>query len=792
MVQSMKRSIAGVVGGLGLLAGAVGNGAPPPAQAPDLLPVTMHPAPAHAPVRLVDGGTPLAAIVTHAGVAGNARQMATEMQTAIRLTSGAELPIIGAQQAQAHAGPKIHLGDWEGANALGLRGDDLPPEGFVIQTAPDAVFIVGNGDGLAWGVCEFLERFVGVRWFWPLAAQGRTVLDLPTIVVDPVHLTDAPHFPKRVYFPPFAPDPVYGTLHFGPLLTALRQGNSWPVSLAVHTPRNWHQNQEYVDNRPEIFQLNRDGSRNFHMLDYAHPRTLETYLEEIADHVDNGTKKDFIRGQSVTVSPADFAVNSYSPEAQALWDADAGRYGQASRIMADFVQRLGEAMKTRFPNLHVIYLPYMNYTLAPDGYRFPGNVFVELCGMPGIAQYKEPAIRAREQANLDKWNAISGHPTTDWHYSCWPADRTNAPFQYPNVLQQFYRDNRDRIKGTFINGDNHNEWGRFNFTLYAWMKLLWNPDYDLAAGAEAFSHRLFGPAGDTIHELLKLQIQSWEDSRWPNAVLTAQAVYEHSFPRSTLERIQALLAKANQQVADHPISKERLAFFERPFASFYREFAQVVDGQGRQEMVAMKAPENPLVDGKLDDQAWQLAPAAALRKRLGDGSQTTPTHPTTVKAVWTLDGITFGFHMAEPLPQQLKREVDARDHALTWHDDCVEIFLDVSGENQGKFVQLVINANHAIQDLFSGDETWEAKNIKVASHLGDDFWSMEIFIPFADLDYQKGSSGGDRWGLQLTRHRTGKRIDGAAVGVWENQKLNAASGGFNSNLSDFSYLNFRE
>ncbi len=210
------------------------------------------------------------------------------------------------------------------------------------------------------------------------------------------------------------------------------------------------------------------------------------------------------------------------------------------------------------------------------------------------------------------------------------------------------------------------------------------------------------------------------------------------------------------------------------------------------EMVAMKVMENPAVDGKLDDAVWASAQPVALRKRLGDGTQAEPFHPTAVRAVWTLDGVTFGFHMAEPAPASLKRDVKARDHALTWHDDCVELFIDVTGKNQGQFAQLVINANHAVQDLFAGDETWGAEHTKVASHVGADFWSLEVFIPFGDLGYKKGSSGGDRWGIQVTRHRTGKKVDGKAVGTWENQKLNAASGGFNSNLSDFSFLNFRE
>ena len=764
------------------------------------MPVTLHSAPKHAPIPLVENGQTTAAIVLRSS-GPNLNPMVNELREVFRLTTGAELPVITAKEAESHAGVLINIGNWPGAAAEGLVGSEMPVEGFVIKTAANQVFIVGHDDsnvegvtnvassGTAWGVSEFMERYLGVRWYWTTELDGRSIIERDTIVMEPVHLSDAPVFRKRVYFPPFSPIKDYGQQNFGNLLRSLRGGSSWPVQLAVHTPRTWHKNEDYVKNRPEIFQKNADGSRTWEMLDYAHPMTLQTYLEEIADYVENGTRKDFIRGNTVTVSPADFAVNSHSEEARALWDGDAGRYGQASRIMADFVQRLGEAMLDQFPDMHVMYLPYMNYTLAPDGYKFPGNVYVELCGMPGLAQYKEPSIREYEQANIDKWIEISGHPITDWHYSCWPADRTEAPFEYPYTIQRFYQENRGKTMGTFINGDNHSEWLKFNVSLYVWMKVLWNPDYDVDAGLDAFADRMFGDASDQVREIIQMQIDGWEESRWPGGVLTAQSIYEHSYPREALERFQKLFEESHRLVKDDELATRRLIYMEKAFDNFYTEFARVVDGEGVQEMAVLKVAENPVIDGKLDDDVWGYTEPVSLRV-LRQGEQVEPRFPTTVRAVWTMDGVTFGFHMVEPDTDALSREVVTRDHALTWHDDCVELFIDVSGENQGEFAQFIINANGMVQDLFSGDETYDAEGIQVGVHKEDDFWSMEVFIPYKDLNYVKDTTGGDRWGIQLTRHRTGSKAKGTPG--FENQKLNAGSGGFNSNLSDFSYLNFRE
>jgi len=769
--------------------------------APDLMPVQNHDAPKHAPLVLAKEGKVNAAVVMRSAGTNKLLPMVEDLKAVFRLTTGAELPVITPEQAASFEGVLINIGNWEGAAAEGLVGSKMPVEGFAIKTAPGQIYIVGHDNnavdgvpgvvshGTAWGVSEFMERFLGARWYWPPSLDGLATTRQEVLTVPPASLSDAPIFRKRIYFPPFSPMKGYDVVHFADLLRPLREGGSYPVQLAVHTPRSWHANENYVKNRPEIFQLNEDGSRNFLMLDYAHPLTLQTYLEEIADHVNNGTPKEFIVGKTVTVSPADFGVNSQSKEARALWDPEGGRYGTASRVMADFVQRLGEAMKEKFPDMNVLYLPYLNYTLAPEGFKFAGNVYVELCGMPGLAQYKEPKIREFEQANIDKWVAITGHPITDWHYSCWPADRTMSPFEYPNVVQEYYRTNRKKTMGTFINGDNHSEWLRYHITLYTWMKVLWNPDFNVKAGVDEFAQRMFGPAADTVREIVNLQISGWEDSKWPDGVLTAKSIYEISFPKASVEKFQELFKKAHAQVKGDELLERRLAYLEAPFSDFYNEFARVIEGKGLRELNARKVASNPLVDGKLDDAVWKDAEEVQLRKLQGE-EQVDPTFPTSVRAVWTTDGVTFGLRMTEPDVAGIKATVDSRDHALTWHDDCVEIYVDTAGENRGDFVQAIVNANQAVQDMKSGDDTFNFKNLKTGVHKDKDYWSMEIFVPYADLAYEKATSGGDRWGIQLTRHRTGRQ--GGEHPVSENQKMNAGSGGFNSNLSDFSFLNFPE
>ena len=175
-------------------------------QAKDLNPVTLKTAPKHAPLVLVKDGKPMASIVVMKNAAA-----AQSLQNYIAAATGAKLPIVQGKQGKID-GRAIVLGDCRQAAALGLIGDKMPPEGFAIKTTKDRVFIVGNNAGRgahggAWGAYEFLERFVGMRWYFPPATEkgpqiGLSIPNTRDLIVPPVWLEDAPVFRMRVIWPP--------------------------------------------------------------------------------------------------------------------------------------------------------------------------------------------------------------------------------------------------------------------------------------------------------------------------------------------------------------------------------------------------------------------------------------------------------------------------------------------------------------------------------------------------------------------------------------------------------------
>ncbi len=765
--------------------------------ADDLNPVRFKEAPTHAPVVLVEGGQPKASICVMGKPDSAVNEVVNELVNAVEQATGAKLPVVKNKVVL----PAIVIGNCDQAAAAGLVGGTMPIEGFAIKTAADCVFIVGHessddtpkpavaSSGTAWGTLEFLERFVNVRWYWPPDRGGRSIVKMSDLRLSPVWLEDAPAFRKREIWPPSGSSWNGSGQALGPIFKRLRAGNSWPVNIRVHQP-DWSKVAEYTEQRPECFQLGSDGKRNFTMLCYSNPRTLETYLENIARVFDKGEKAPIgISGNTITVSPADAEIACVCPDCQKLWDPNAGRYGTASKIVASFVERLAGEVKKRWPDKTVIYLPYLNYTLAPAGIHFPGNVEVQICGMPGLAQYKEPAIAAEEQLNIDHWSAISGRKIQNWHYDCWPEDRTKAPYQYPHVIQAFYRANRDKTIGTFINGT-QDHFPRQNISLYCWMKLLWNPDFNVDDATSEFTRRMFGPAAKTMAELLQIQIDGWEKSRWPDAMMSPKALYHVSYPPDTVKKMKALLARAQQETAGDALSAQRVEYYAAPFDAFVAEYETVVEGKGVRVLTAHKVPENPKIDGKLDDAVWQRAMETSLVKLVA-GKEVEPKYATKVKAVWTAEGITYGFHMAEPAPQSLVRNITARDDSNAWWNDNIEIYIDATGKAGGQYYQWIINPNGIILDGRGEDASWNPEGVQAKSFVGEDFWSMEVFIPYSVFPELVRPGTGAEWFGQITRHRMSdaKRTPES---IQENQKLNAKFGGYNRNLADFSPLRFLE
>jgi hypothetical protein len=234
----------------------------------------------YAGVPIVTDGTPIAVIVTADKPGSVAEYAAEELVTHIEKATGARLPVLTESGVPRSAAYRIYVGDCQAASAAGIMAGKLPPESFVLKTAGDALFIVGEdgaGDPLAmdtragtlWGAYEWLEQSLKVRWLWP-GELGTYVPKARTIRESDVNETTSPRFLQRKVRSGPGLDERPTTLGFTParqaqyikeqtvFLRRHRMGRSRPLNYR-HAFVDWW--DKYGQQHPEWFQLLPNGRR---------------------------------------------------------------------------------------------------------------------------------------------------------------------------------------------------------------------------------------------------------------------------------------------------------------------------------------------------------------------------------------------------------------------------------------------------------------------------------------------------------------------------------------------------
>jgi len=156
----------------------------------------------------------------------------------------------------------------------------------------------------------------------------------------------------------------------------------------------------------------------------------------------------------------------------------------------------------------------------------------------------------------------------------------------------------------------------------------------------------------------------------------------------------------------------------------------------------------PVIDGKLDDKAWQKARPVVLRFLTGRWE--TPTEKTEARVLADEKAIYFAVTCWESEPKRMIAAGKKRDGPL-WNGDTVEFFLDPGHkETRRQYAHVIVNPRGLIYDSKNGNARWNA-NLSVKTGAFDGGWTVELALPMADL----GVAGAIPlvWGLNINRQR---------------------------------------
>ena len=149
----------------------------------------------------------------------------------------------------------------------------------------------------------------------------------------------------------------------------------------------------------------------------------------------------------------------------------------------------------------------------------------------------------------------------------------------------------------------------------------------------------------------------------------------------------------------------------------------------------------PVIDGRLDDDAWSAAPL-----KTGEWKSYNPLHGDTVPqqtTVWVgydKDALYFAFRCDDPEPGRIKTSITHRDNI--WSDDWVGLSLDALGTGQTSY-HLMVNPSGIQLDMIntlagnedtSPDWIWES-----AGRIDDKGYTVEIRLPLQTIRFGGGA-----------------------------------------------------
>lgn len=584
---------------------------------------------------MVRDGDARAVVITADRPSETARYAADELVWHVRESTGVSLKVLRESEAPGKPWSRVYIGETKTARSLGIL-----PEGeretYRMCTAGSDLFIAardGEGDplreenpkvGTLFGVYEFLERFLGVRWLWP-GELGTYIPEARNLEIPAVDETWEPalKFRSLAWSRIRAilqggeldkEDELLGFSHDG----AKRYGKALQVLLRRHRmggmdikPPTGHAFsgwwERYGEEHPEWFALRRDGTR-------GHP---DRRFGDVPMCVTNEQLQDFIvqqwDGESVVrLGPVDrpgrctcekcrawdgpqpeeppwFAMRVYrtEPRAQELFA------GVTSDRYARFWKTIQGKAARRNPNAIVSgSFIYENEFPAPvTGIKLNRNIYAE------FVQWQDPHLR---------WFPMPGE-AFEWIKEQWLGWReTGIRMGYrPNYLHDGYvmphfetRQSGEFFKFAYENGMEGarfdsltGQWAAQGIRLYTHLRLMSKPGLEIETIRREYLSA-FGPAADTMDRYFEY----WEKYAVDNTMRFIELYWNvgwryssymrrvHiAFPEECFEPAEDLLRQALAETSDHRDARyaERVRFVQigLEHAKLARDLAAIYDGE---------------------------------------------------------------------------------------------------------------------------------------------------------------------------------------------------------------------
>ncbi|NLZ63268.1 MAG: DUF4838 domain-containing protein [Lentisphaerae bacterium] len=696
---------------------------------------------------------------------------ASELQTCIGQATGQQVPIVEAP-SEGDALSLI-LGRNSYLEAAGLQLEELPREGYYIRRIGNRVYLAGRDSDTqvplrVWGqryqrgtlsaTYDFLERFLGVRFYFP-GEFGTVIPEISELRLPAnIDIIEAPDLAMRQYY-------NGGNCEFydaGPHLKGHALNNLNIVRLRLeesnvpfcHGTAYLNLSKRFAQEKPEFFALMPDGKRfsadvqsqkHSEQLCFSNPGLRDAIAQDAIDYLsaknaDERKAAALARGMTYwsgsVASPGYFCVmpndwlymcnceqclaatgfggRNYPSDPETQLRASNHIWG----FTADIARRV---QKAGLPGI-ITQMAYTPYTSIPS-IDLPDNIVVQVAvnGMTRTGDNSE------EDALLAGWKKKTGQPVALWTYPgkhMQKAAMKGIPVMIPKAVGKYVADRADLIFGTYL--ESETDYFIFNYLVYyVFAKVSWDTSTDIDALLDEHYRLMYAEAAALFQEMF----EQMEDF-WLNRILghtvdtplgpvtklpTSVDLWEEIYTPALLDSFRSRLDQAEQLTAANPAALKRVRFMREKL--FGPIFAHALKHQAEQEA--------------FDSWNVTLPGEVHLRPFKGDICEVS----TVVGISRTADSLVVEFNCQEPQLDKMLLQATERDAAV-YSDSCVEVLLNPSGDRK-TYYQFIVNANGVLYDSHYqtpsyGQKSWDSKAV-VQTGRGEQSWNAKITIPLSDL-----------------------------------------------------------
>ena len=206
----------------------------------------------------------------------------------------------------------------------------------------------------------------------------------------------------------------------------------------------------------------------------------------------------------------------------------------------------------------------------------------------------------------------------------------------------------------------------------------------------------------------------------------------------------------------------------------------MVSPQGK-SIDAFQVDAPPIIDGRLDDDAWAFATPIQDLHQVNPQEYDPPSEKSEIYVVYTRDALYIGARFLDSEPENISAQV-LRQGDFSLGDDSFTVIIDPFNNGRSGYAFDLTPNSIRNQAVFANvtDENWQWDGIWHGKAIRDDKgWVAEIEIPFKTLSFNPNNQ---TWGLNFSRY-IGRKAE--QIGwVSANRRQNPANSGALTGIRD--------